>query len=533
MKTVHARERDEAGMKRPNFLFFITDQHRADYLGCAGHPVLRTPNIDAIAAAGTRFDRFHVATPVCMPNRASLLTGRFPSAHGLRYNGCELSYRASTFTEVLRAGGYRTASIGKSHVQPMTDMPAEPRVDPAALGLIQEAWKDDGEDYDNETPERYRGNALYEFKQPYYGYDHIDMVTGHGQDCGGHYAQWLRTKSPMADAWRDPANQLPHDYVCPQAVRTPIPDELYPTSFVRDRAIDFINCVKNEDAPFFAFVSFPDPHHPFTPPGKYWDMYDPAEFSVRLPYEAHRNPTPPMRWLRERWQAGKRVSGSQEAFMADDLELREAMALSCGMITMIDDAIGSVVEALKQTGKYDDTVIVFNADHGDYLGDYNLLLKGAIMLRSVNNVPFIWSDPEDRTGRVSHALASTVDLAPTIIERAGLKPYFGIQGRSFIRNVEGSDQLRDRLLVEHQDNATRMGFSEPCMARTLLSESHRLTVYKDADWGELYDLQNDPDESNNLWFEPAFAGLRSQLLEDLAQEMMQTVDQSPRGRKRA
>ena len=107
--------------ERPDFLFIMTDQHRADWLGCYGHPVVRTPHIDALAAGGTRFDEFFVATPVCMPNRASFMTGRYPTVHGLRYNGCLLSQRANTFVDVLRAGGYRTASIGKSHLQPFTD----------------------------------------------------------------------------------------------------------------------------------------------------------------------------------------------------------------------------------------------------------------------------------------------------------------------------------------------------------------------------------------------------------------------------
>ncbi|MBT6276036.1 MAG: sulfatase-like hydrolase/transferase [Chromatiales bacterium] len=104
----------------PNFLYIMTDQLRADWLSCAGHPVVRTPNIDALASQGTRFTRFHVASPVCMPNRASLLTGRFPTSHGLRTNGCTLPRSANTFVDVLREEGYRTASIGKSHIQPMT-----------------------------------------------------------------------------------------------------------------------------------------------------------------------------------------------------------------------------------------------------------------------------------------------------------------------------------------------------------------------------------------------------------------------------
>ena len=220
--------------------------------------------------------------------------------------------------------------------------------------------------------------------------------------------------------------------------------------------------------------------------------------------------------------------------MASEQELKEAMALSCGMITMIDDAIGVVMAALERTGRKEETIVVFNSDHGDYLGDFNLLLKGAIMLRSINNVSFIWMDPQNRgAGAVSHALSSTVDLAPTILERAGVKPYFGIQGKSLLGNLDGSSKLRDRLVVEHQDNMTRMGFSEPCMARTLLTDGYRLTIYKGEAWGELYDLAKDPDETHNLWDDAAYAGQRARLVESLTQELLENVDQSPRARRRA
>ena len=515
--------------RKPNFLFLITDQHRADYLGCAGHPLVRTPNIDAIAAQGTRFDQFYVATPVCMPNRASLLTGRYPSAHGLRYNGCELSERARTFVELLGGAGYRTAHIGKSHVQHMTTATPEARMP----DLLSEAWKDEAGNYDQEDPKQYLSNELYRLKLPYYGYDHVDMVTGHGDQCDGHYAQWLRNNSPLADSWRNPKNQLSHDYICPQAVRTPIPEELYPTSFIKERALEFIKSVADEDQPFFAFVSFPDPHHPFTPPGKYWGMYNPEDFSVPLPYEAHKNPPPHMKWLHGRWKAGKRVDQSPEAFMADEREIREAMALSCGMITMIDDAVGAIIEGLKASGRYDDTVIIFNSDHGDYLGDYNLLLKGAVQLRSINNVPFIWSDPHDRTSRLSSAIASTVDLAPTILARAGISPYFGMQGKNLLDVMDGQGRVRDQLLIEHQDNMVRAGFDEPAMVRTLITDQHRLSIYKGVQWGELYDTERDPSESENLWDDASHQSLRLSLFERMSQEMMAAIDQSPRAKYRA
>ncbi len=519
--------------KRPNFLFIITDQHRADYLGCAGHPVLKTPHIDSIAAGGVLFDNFWVATPVCMPNRATLLTGRYPSVNGLRHNGCELSYDATTFVDVLRRAGYRTAAIGKSHVQPMTGIPAQPRVDPDALGPIKESWRDDGADYDNEDPARYESVDYYRFDLPYYGYEHVDMVTWHGDVCSGHYLQWLRRQSNQSDAWRDRKNQLPHDYVCPQAFRTPIPENLYPTAFIRDRAIEWLKSAKEDDKPFFAFVSFPDPHHPFTPPGEYWDMYKPEQFSVPPGYDAHRNPIPPMRFLHEQWKTGGRADQSQEAFMASEREIREAMALSCGMIAMIDDAVGAVLETLKTSGRYDETVIVFNADHGDYLGDCSMMLKSAIQRRSINNVPFIWSDPQARVARRSHALTSTLDLAPSILARAGVKPYYGIQGRSFLGNLDGSPALRNQLVIEFEDTQRRIDFKEPAVVRTLQRDDYRLSVYRNETWGELYDLADDPQELHNRWDDAAYAGVKARLIEALMREMIDNVDQSPRGRRRA
>ena len=119
--------------RQPNFILIITDQHRADHIGCYGNQVVRTPNIDGLAAAGTRFDRFYVATPICMPNRATLMTGRMPSLHGARQNGIPLSLTATTFVDIMRAAGYDTALIGKCHLQSISANPPTigmPEVDP-------------------------------------------------------------------------------------------------------------------------------------------------------------------------------------------------------------------------------------------------------------------------------------------------------------------------------------------------------------------------------------------------------------------
>jgi len=341
------------------------------------------------------------------------------------------------------------------------------------------------------------------------------------------------SRSSSEHAWRDRANQLPHNYTCPQAIRTPIPEELYPTAFIRDRAVDWIRSTKGDERPFFAFVSFPDPHHPFTPPGRYWDLYKPEQFDVRLPFEAHRNPILPLLWARARMLDNAHDTQSQVAFMATERQLKEAMALTCGMIAMIDDAIGVVLEELRASGRFEDTVVIFNSNHGDYLGDFNLLLKGALPLKSIVNVPFIWSDPAGPRACVRHALASTADLAPTIIERAGLKPYWGIQGKSLLSAIRDDAQPHDQILIEFQDGAPRFGFVEPAFVRSLVTDTHRITLYKGETWGELYDLVKDPNETFNLWDEPSQAVTRAHLTERLAQAMMDAVDQSPRAVRRA
>lgn len=516
---------------KPNFLYFMVDQQRADWLGCYGHPLVNTPNIDALAQMGTLFDEFHVATPICMPNRASFMTGRMPSVHGLRYNGCTLPERANTFVDVLKASGYATASIGKSHLQPMTAMQAR-HPDTGKNGPISEAWKADAGDYSFEQPAHYQQDR-FDFPVPYYGFDHIDMVTAHGDKAGGHYRQWFRKKHEDWQALHDPDNQLPHQYTCPQAYRTPIPEESYTTSFIRDRAKDYLTNKANNDQPFFAYVSFPDPHHPFNPPGKYWDMYNPEDFELATRYEDHKNPPPPLQDAKEYFDQHGGQPTPQHAFMASEREVQEAMALTAGMITMIDDALGEIIRTLKDNGQYENTVIVFNADHGDYLGDFNLLLKGPWALRSINRVPMIWSDPDSRQSRVTPALASTIDISATVLERAGVDPYFGMQGQSFLQCVHGRKTHRDSLLIEFNDGFARNGFDKSARVRTIVTNDWQLSVYKDQDWGELYHLKNDALQTHNLWEHPEHSAIKASLMEKLTQLLIGQMDESPQSSRLA
>ncbi len=516
---------------RPNFVMFITDQHRADFLGCSGHPVLRTPNIDSIAGTGTRFDEFHVASPVCMPNRASIMTGRMPSLHGVRCNGIPLDLSSVTFVDLLRDAGYRTALIGKSHLQNFTDIPP-PLERPAArdgFGQPPAALRDPlrrdlaGVRYSQETPGHWAG-ADARVATPFYGFDHVELVTGHGDDVGGDYRRWLAARDADAHRLLGPANALAHDYSCPQAVRTAIPEHLYSTAFVADRATAWLESA--DERPFFLMVSFPDPHHPFNPPGRYWDLYRPEQFPV--PEAFLRNdwvPPPHVASAIAQREDGTANLSAMGTIAVSAREAQEAQALTAGMIACIDDAIGTVLAQVRRS----DTVVMFTSDHGDHLGDHRLLFKGAEQYRTLTRVPFIWSDTGGRAGpEQTGAIAQSIDIPATILERAGLEPGDGMQGQSLLPVIAGRrTEHRDSVLVQYDHQRTAAFLDCPPRVHSLLDRRWRISLTLGADWGEIYDLERDPGEMDNLWNDPEHATVRAQLLERLARAEIAAVDRAP------
>ncbi len=527
-------------MTRPNFLLFITDQHRVDYLGCYGHPVLRTPHIDSIAARGTRFARFYVATPVCMPNRATLMTGRMPSLHGVRSNGIPLSLAANTFVDALRASGYTTALVGKSHLQNFTGQPPilgrpPPRPGDAVLeSNFDEARKHavPAGAYDQEHPKRWEAGQAFSMQLPFYGFEHVDLCTAHGDHVGGHYYVWLKGQRPDADALRDRAKQLPHDYVCPQAFRTPIPEELYPTAYIADKSCEWLDryAAGNRARPFFLMTSFPDPHHPFTPPGRYWSMYAPHDMQLPPSFALGNRPRPrSVAWAIAQRESGKADTAGQAAFAVNAREAREAMALSCGMIGMIDEAVGRVLARLAACGLADDTIVIFTSDHGDFLGDHRLLLKGPAHFDGITHVPFIWAEPGGGAPRCTDVLAGTLDIASTILDRAKVRPYNGIQGVSLLPVLQGTRPTlaRETLVIEDDQQRAVLGLPAGARLRTLVTRRWRMTIAQDDRYGELYDLEDDPLEMDNLFDDTAHRAVRAELMEKLAYRQMELADRSP------
>ena len=516
--------------KRPNFLFFITDQQRADYLGCSGHPVLKTPNIDRIAAQGTTFGQCYVSNPVCMPNRASLMTGRMSSVNGVHQNGNDLPLHMRTFTQVLRAGGYDTALMGKAHLQTMTTVPAPVGDNPGGQGRMANAV-DIGDEaaYRSEMTSEWLAKGDRAVGESYYGFDYAKVVSNHGDQTGAAHEVWLREQTRNPDRLRGPRNQLPHDYTCPQAIRTALPEELYSTSYIKGLANEYLADPARRDNPFFAFVSFPDPHHPFTPPGKYWDLYSPDEMQVPQNFDSHANPPPHLDWVRQQPPA-KGNAFRTSATSLDERQLREAMALTCGMIAMIDDAVGEILATLDEAGLAEDTIVIFTSDHGDLLGDHGLVLKGGLHFQGLIKVPLLWFDPTQEQAASVEALCSTIDLAPTIMSRAGLEAYSGVQGLDLSPLIadQNSTLRREHILIEEDMyRPDILSFVGRVRIRTLVTERFRFTVFEGVDWGELYDLREDPFETRNLWNDAAFAETKQDLLWRLSQAMLAYMDRSP------
>lgn len=529
-------------MARPSFVLFVTDQHRADYLGCYGHPVVRTPAIDAIAERGVAFDRFYVASPVCMPNRASLMTGRMPSVHGARANGMPLPRSAVTFVEVLARAGYDTALIGKSHLMTFTGIaPPVKRPQPRAgyadssPGLDEAARHDlDDPFYGQESPAFWR-QPDPRLSLPFHGFGHVELTTGHGDFVGGHYRGWLAERLPTAEALAGAGAQLPHDYSCPQAVRTAIPAELYSTAYIAERAAAWLEARRDRAAPFFLMVSFPDPHHPFNPPGKYWDMYRPEQFPVPEAFaRADWVPPPHVAGVLAERQGGTADLKGVSSIAVTAREAQEAQALTCGLITCIDDGIAKVMTALGGTGQDGSTVVMFTSDHGDHLGDHRLLLKGAEQYQSILRVPFIWSDPENpaAAGTRSGALGSTIDIAATVLDRARIEPYTGLQGVSLTAAIADAP-LRDGVLVQYEAQKATAGLPGPPRIHTLVDERWRLSIFDGLAWGELYDLRDDPGEFRNLWDDPGHGVVKAHLIERLLRLEIAHVDRAPLPRGRA
>ena len=493
---------------RPNILWIIADQLRADHVGFGGNKVVRTPNLDALAGRGMVFDRAYVANPICMPNRCSMLTGRMPSAHGVIFNDRSLAWNANTCVRELVKAGYATSLVGKSHIQHglSRNVVQGGAQAPTYATPFPPGWDtlEDGERYLDGAPEI----------PDFYGFEHVEFALGHGDAVTGHHYRWALERggkpAELVRDWLRPGPAVERYEGWWQVYQPTLPEELHSTTFVTQRTIHALKHHASGGKPFFLQCSFPDPHHPFTPPGKWWKAHDPADMEDPRTFDDPLEHAPAHLRLIRRW---KPSSNMVQMFGPTRELVRHARAAEYGMIEMMDDGIGQVLRSLADLGLADNTIVVFTSDHGDMFGDHGLMLKATMHYQGCLRVPLVIARPND-TGRRTTCLAGSMDLAQTFLDLAGVAPFADMQGHSLVPLLDQMNPVRSQVMVEEDFVLARAGGPMPLRTRTLVTDRYRYSRYSTGE-SEIYDLVEDPDEVRNLAVEADRGVLRQELQDQM------------------
>jgi arylsulfatase A-like enzyme len=488
-----------ASAKRPNILLITSDQQHWNTIG-RFFSEIRTPHLDRLAAQGMVMRRAYCPNPTCTPTRASILTGQNPSVHGAWSLGTKLPESSVTLADCLHEAGYDTALIGKAHLQPLLGTKEFPSLESYPILRDLDFW---------------RG-----FHGPFYGFRHIETARNHADEChaGQHYALWMQDKG-LADWQRhfqnrwgdfrfgDPVNP-------PQEHRWSLPEEFHTDAWIAERSMARMDHARAEGRPFFLWASFFDPHPPYLVPQPWDSMYDPASLTVPRATPGEFDHAPPH--LRETQKPNPDFSDYAEtpfgnhglhSHLHDRTALAKDIAVYYGMVGMMDKSIGKILDHLEATGEAENTLVVFTSDHGHYYGHHGLVAKGPFHFEDGIRVPFLARWPgRIPAGGESDALLSLIDLPVTFLRAAGAPVPSMMQGvdQSAVLDASGPS-ARDHVLVEFRHQPTTIHM------KTLVEDRHKLTVYFNRAFGELYDLENDPGEVRNLWDDPSSMRLREEL----------------------
>lgn len=469
-----------------NILFLMTDQHTQSTLGCYGNTVVRTPNLDRIAAMGTRFAEAFTPTAICTPARASLLTGAAPFRHRLLANyernvGYieDLAEGQFTFAEALREAGYQLGLIGKWH------------------GGVRRSAADYG----------FQGPQLQGWHNPVEHPDYLAYLRERGLPP---YAigEKIRGTTPNGSE----GNLL--------AARLHQPLEATFEHYLAERSIEMLERFAAGDqagaggdgggpAPFFLATHFFGPHLPYILPERFFDLYDPDR--VVLPES-----------VAETFENKPPVQKNYSALWTYDTlpepVSRKLVAAYWGYITMIDLEVGRILEALERLGLMDSTAIVFTADHGEFTGAHRLHDKGPAMYDEIYRIPALARVPGCPPGQVRHELVSLTDFTATILQLAGLDTAPAVDSRSLVPLVAGEHpRWPETILCEYH------GHHFPYPQRMLRTRTHKLVVNPES-VNELYDLDADPAELVNRIDDPAYLPTRRALMKELYHQLRDRGD---------
>jgi len=492
---------------RPNILLITSDQHRGDCFGFEGRAV-RTPHLDLLAAQGTRFSACITPNVVCMPARSSMLTGLLPLTHGCHDNGIDLDEALAErgFAGTLGRSGYATAFLGKAHFSSNHS--------PLPTGRC----------------ENLKSSHLFpnDWTGPYMGFDHVELVQlGHNywlpeRPPGGmHYERWYHGDGLGALKDAQYGTRLPPTTHAAQTHNSALPTAWHNSTWLGDRAVEYLRGrgrARRNGAtqPFCTWLSFADPHHPFDAPAPWCHLHQAAD--VDLPPHRTRDLERRPWWHRAAMentpQGGDRKVREEYSRMPPqtDAQLGELIANYYGMISLVDHNIGRVLAALQDEGLADNTLVVFTSDHGDWLGDHGLVLKGPMFYEGLLRVGMIVRGPGVPAAKVVPHPVSTIDLAATFGDYAGTPVEAATHSRSLRPLIEG-DAARDHALSEWRLGPARCGVALDL--RAVRTRHAKLTLELGSGAGEMYDLQNDPHECENRFDDPACRGLRDELTQRL------------------
>lgn len=483
----------------PNILLICTDQQRFDSLGCYGNRHAKTPNIDRVASEGAVFENCYVQNPICGPSRASLMTGEYPHSHGLWANGTALPPGTKLFSRSLGDAGYDCGLIGKLHLSPMSQFQTEQRHDD--------------------------GFRVFDWAQS----------PGHGSPQN-QYIKWLKENFPdhhraiFENTVKITPETNNREMGAPPL--TTLPVEAHFSHWVAERAISFISQPdRPEHQPFFLIANFFDPHHPFGAPEEVRGRF---EASLLPPPKGGRAELENKPALQKAY-SDKSYGGSAPGFADYTAEqIRELRAAYYAMIALVDDEVGRILACLEASGRAEDTLVIFTSDHGEMLGDHAMMLKGPMMYDPVTRVPLIMRWPGEIPGGIRRdELVQWIDLSSTMLDAAGMQGSMPrAQGRSLLDLARGQAvDWRDWALCEYRDSGHRAQMG-PVHTTMLRWQKHKLVVWHgppisghERD-GELYDLETDPDELNNLYHDDRYRGLRMMMYERLVDVMADTENRS-------
>jgi len=487
----------ENNANKKNILLITSDQQHWFTLGLL-NPEIKTPNLDRLARHGTMFSRAYTVNPTCTPTRASIITGKYPSQHGAWSLGTKLPETEHTVGEDFQQAGYRTALVGKAHFQQLLDTKEYPSIESNPLMQDLDYWR--------------------KFHGPFYGFERVELARNHADEyhVGQHYALWMEEKGFMQ--WRD-YFQPPAGNNDSQYLTWGIPEEYHYDTWIAERTNELLEEYQQNNENFFLWASFFDPHPAYLVPEPWDKMYDPEKLTIQQVTEGEHEKNPPhlqMTQLEDPdfspWQEqdGNAMHGFH-SHLVEREKLAKWVAIYYGMISLMDKYIGKMLDKLDELDLTENTLVVFTTDHGHFFGHHGLVSKGAFHYEDMIKVPFIASLPGTiPAGKESSSLQSLVDLAPTFMSFAGIdipREMTGLDQKDVWLGKQ--DTVRDHVIIENHHQPTTIH------VKTYVDERYKITVYYNRSYGEIFDLQEDPSEINNLWNDPASEQLKCQLLQKL------------------